>query len=172
MKKQSLVAEESKNINCGKVVMDRVYAEVDDPDQNPVPAENQIKAYNYGKQLVPVAKENEHILKYKGNKDEDDNGKVKDEDIKMEMNGVERQFKMLGFADQATVPRHHFLSGVDVVLPSRGQKNERAFAALVYAMIETHRVLMAKIIDRKNADPKLVVLYPYISKKKPLLYMV
>lgn len=64
------------------------------------------------------------------------------------------------------------MNGVDVVLPSRGEANERAFSALVYAMIETHRVLIAKIIERKNADPKLVVLYPHISKRKPLLYMV
>lgn len=79
---------------------------------------------------------------------------------------------MLGFADQASVPRHHFVSGVDVVLPARGHKNERAFAALIFAMIETHRVLIAKIIERKNAEPKLVTLFPHISKKKPLLYMV
>ena len=78
---------------------------------------------------------------------------------------------MLGFANQSSVPRHHFIAGVDIVLPVKGKKNERAFAALVYAMIETHRVLIAKIIERKNADPKLVTLYPHISKKKPLLYM-
>jgi hypothetical protein len=99
LKKQSLVAQESKDVNSGKVVLDRMYAEVDDPDQNPVPAENQIKGYNYGKQLVPVAKEHEHILKYKGGKEEEEEkSTVKDEDIKMEMNGCERQFKMLGFA--------------------------------------------------------------------------
>jgi hypothetical protein len=85
--------------------------------------------------------------------------------------GVERQFKLLGFTDQSKVPRHHFIAGVDVVLPVRGAKNERAFTALVYAMIESHRVLIAKIIERKNAEPKLVVLYPHISKKKALLYM-
>jgi len=33
---------------------------------NPVPEDKQIKAFNYGKQLVPVSKENEHFLKYKG----------------------------------------------------------------------------------------------------------
>ena len=57
------------------------------------------------------------------------------------------------------------------MLPVRGAKNERAFAALVYAMIESHRVLIARIVERKNVDPKLVVLYPHISKKKALLYM-
>lgn len=43
---------------------------------------------------------------------------------------------------------------------------------MVGAMIEGHKVLIAKIIERKNADPKLVVLYPHIQRKKPILYMV
>jgi hypothetical protein len=64
------------------------------------------------------------------------------------------------------------MAGVDVVLPAKGAKNERAFAAMVFAMIDTHKVILAKIISRKNADPKLVVLYPHISKKQPLLYLV
>ena len=42
---------------------------------------------------------------------------------------------------------------------------------MVNAMLETQKVLLAKIIERKNADPKLVVLYPHVSKKQPLLYM-
>lgn len=70
------------------------------------------------------------------------------------------------------MPRHHFVAGVDIILPVRGSKNERAFAALVAAMLESKKVLIAKIIERKNGDPKLVVLYPHISRKKPLLYMV
>jgi ATP-dependent DNA helicase 2 subunit 2 len=70
------------------------------------------------------------------------------------------------------VPRHHFMAGVDVILPVRGAKNERAFAGMVNAMIEGHKVLIAKIIERKNAEPKMVVLYPHISRKKPMLYMV
>ena len=64
------------------------------------------------------------------------------------------------------------MNGVDVVLPVKGSKNERAFAAIVNSMIETHKVLLAKIIERKNAMPKLVVLYPHISKRQPILYLV
>ena len=63
------------------------------------------------------------------------------------------------------------MAGVDVILPVKGSKNERAFAAMVNAMLETQKVLLAKIIERKNADPKLVVLYPHVSKKQPILYM-
>jgi hypothetical protein len=87
-------------------------------------------------------------------------------EIGMGVNGdVERQFKLLGFAKQDDVPRHHFVAGVDVVLPLKGSKNERAFAALVHEMIETRKVLTAKIIERKNAEAKLVGLYPHIRKR-------
>jgi Ku70/Ku80 beta-barrel domain len=88
------------------------------------------------------------------------------------MGDHERQFKMLGFAKESSVPRHHFVAGVDVVLPVKGSKNEKAFAAVVTEMIASKKVMIAKIIERKNADPKLISLYPHISKKQPLLYMV
>lgn len=119
---------------------------------------------------MPVAKENEHVLKYKGGDTKtDENG----DPLAVELaSDYERQFKLLGFTDQSKVPRHHFVAGVDVILPVKGSKNERAFAALVGAMVEGKKVLIAKIIERKNADPKLVVLYPHISKRKPILYMV
>jgi len=104
--------------------------------------------------------------------DSDDGQAVKAEDIEMGLNGEkEKQFKILGFTDQSKVPRHHFVAGVDVVLPIRGSKNERAFAALIAEMIETNKVLIAKIMERKNADPKLVGLFPHINKKRPLLYL-
>jgi ATP-dependent DNA helicase 2 subunit 2 len=43
---------------------------------------------------------------------------------------------------------------------------------MVNAMIETNKVLLAKIMNTKAADPKLVVLYPHVSHKQPLLYLV
>ena len=95
------------------------------------------------------------------------------DEIKLGLNGdVERQFKLLGFADQNMVPRHHFLSGIDVVLPLAGRRNEKAFAALVLEMISTDKILIAKIIERKNADPKLVGLFPHVTKKQSILYLV
>lgn len=79
---------------------------------------------------------------------------------------------MLGFAKESSVPRHHFVAGVDVILPNKGHKNERAFASVVLEMIASKKVMIAKIIERKNADPKLVSLFPHVNKKQPLLYMV
>ena len=91
----------------------------------------------------------------------------------MGMNGQEdRSFKMLGFADQSSIPRHHYMAGVDVVLPVRGSKNERAFAALVSEMIQTKKFMLAKLKANKAAEPKLMNLMPHISKNQPLLYMV
>jgi hypothetical protein len=78
---------------------------------------------------------------------------------------------MLGFTKESSVPRHHFTSGVDVILPNKGAKNEKAFASLVLEMIASKKVMIAKIIERKNADPKLVSLFPHVNKKQPLLYM-
>lgn len=43
---------------------------------------------------------------------------MRPEDI--EMGDGERSFKMLGFAKESSVPRHHFISGVDVILPNKG----------------------------------------------------
>lgn len=104
---------------------------------------------------------------------EDDDKEVKPEDIAMAASGdIEKQFKMLGFTDQASVPRHHYVAGVDVVLPVRGAKNERAFAAIVNTMIDTSKAMIAKIMARKNADPQLVALLPHINKGRPLLYLV
>lgn len=98
---------------------------------------------------------------------------VRIDEVGMGLNGdVEKQFKMLGFADQSSVPRHHYVAGVDVVLPLRGTTNERAFAALVSQMIETKKCIIAKLMERKNVDPKLVALFPHVSKKQPLLYLV
>lgn len=95
------------------------------------------------------------------------------DEVGMGLNGdVEKQFKMLGFADQSSVPRHHYVAGVDVVLPLRGTKNERAFAALISQMIETKKCIIARLMERKNADPKLVALFPHVNKKQPLLYLV
>ena len=88
------------------------------------------------------------------------------------MGDTERSFKMIGFAKESSVQRHHFVAGVDVILPNKGERNEKAFAALVQEMSTSKRVKIAVIIERKNADPKLVTLYPHINKKQPLLYMV
>ena len=183
LKRFSKKAEANPSADACAVKMQRTYTEVDDPDQKEVPSDQQRKAYFYGKQLVPVSDENVTVLKGKiapkkpvsenEAMEESKDQRVKPEDVAMGIDGdVERQFKMLGFADQSSVPRHQFMSGVDVVLPLRGSKNERAFAALVTQMIDTKKCIIARLLERKNADPKLVSLFPHVNKRQPLLYLV
>ena len=78
---------------------------------------------------------------------------------------------MLGFSAKKKIPRHFYLGGVDIVAPLDSDKNKRAFGALVHAMMEMDRVMIAKFISRKNAAPKLAVLYPHVTKSYECLYM-
>jgi ATP-dependent DNA helicase 2 subunit 2 len=78
---------------------------------------------------------------------------------------------MLGFTDIDKVPRQHYMAGCDIVVPVESSTNRRAFSALINAMIETDKVMIAKWISRKNSAPKLVVLHPYHTPKFECLYM-
>lgn len=49
LKKYSKNIAEDDNVDVGKVVLERTYTEVDDPDQKPIDETQHAKAYNYGK---------------------------------------------------------------------------------------------------------------------------
>eukprot|EP00347_Sterkiella_histriomuscorum_P017840 403347774 len=133
--KHSLVAE-SKNIKVGFAKVQTQMA-IDDLDKITVPSEQDIKAFNYGKQIVRRTLGIEY---------------VDDKDIKLQSSYCEKQFKLLGFTDDQS-SLSSFLSRCLL----RGSFNERAFAVLVYAVIETHRILITRIIERKNYYLKLVL---------------
>ena len=143
LKKYSKAIPESNDAGAGKITAEKTFHEVDDPDQKEVNPDQFSKAYNYGKQLVPVTEENEHQLKGKKQKPADEEVKGP-ESIQVSAED-EREFKLLGFTNASSVPRQHFMAGVDVILPIKGDKNERAFAAMVNAMTETGKVLLAKL---------------------------
>jgi non-homologous end joining protein Ku len=189
LKKYSKNIPENDKEETGKIVQEKIFTEIDDPEQKAIEFNKQAKAFYYGKQLVPVSSENEHVLKHNGNpqrkkKDDPEEGPsaeasdkefkgIKgDEEIAFQQQGATKCFKLLGFTHQDKVPRHNFMAGVDLVLPIKGSKNEKAFAAMVSAMIDTKKVLLAKIMMSARAEPRLVVLYPHVSNKQPLLYMV
>ena len=150
LKKHSLCVDRSDDVNTGEVIRQAgVYCEADDPEKKETDPEDIVKAYFYGKQLVPIEKINEEVLKFND----------------------DRCLKMLGFTDTNKVPRQHYMSGCDVVVPVESARNRRAFSALVTAMIETDKVMIAKWVSRKNAAPKLVVLHPHQEPKFECLYM-
>jgi ATP-dependent DNA helicase 2 subunit 2 len=69
----------------------------------PVEKENIIKGYQYGKQIVPIDSIMEEKMKYK----------------------CERNFSLLGFVEKAAVPRHFFMSSVDMVVPVDSEKSRK-----------------------------------------------
>ena len=150
LKKYSLVAEYTNDYNTCQVVNDRLYYIYDDPQQNPISKEFIAKAYYYGNSLVPVSKTDEIRFKNEENK----------------------CLKTIGFTDNFRVPRHSYISGVDLVIPNPQSINDiKAMKALVEEMIKMNKVLIARYVSRTNNPPKLVVLSPHLSKKGPLFYL-
>ena len=81
--------------------MDRTYYVFDDPDENEVEPEEKIKAFPYGKQLVPIQQIEEDLLKLQPSK----------------------CLKLLGFTSKDKIQRNHYMTGVDMLLPINGTPN-------------------------------------------------
>ena len=89
LKKYSLAADPSDDIKDGEVTREAFYTDANDPEKKKTNAEDVIRAYFYGKQLVPIEKINEEVLKFSDS----------------------RCLKMLGFTETDKVPRQHYMSG-------------------------------------------------------------
>ena len=128
--------------------MDRVYCLVDDAEQTPIAVDQKIKGYQYGKQLVfaffcyiiqvPVSSLDEKLL-------------VREE---------EKCLKLLGFANRAKIPRHHFMGGVDMLIPTQDKANTTAFSSLIRGMHETDKVMLCRFLPRNNGVPHIAILTP------------
>ena len=149
LKKYSLVAEPSKDINEGKVKMDRTYALADDPDLNPIDEDYRVKGYYYGKQFVPIPEHHEDTLKYKQDK----------------------CLKLLGFAPSSQVPHQLYLAGVDIVLGVDECASNKAFSALVRATKAKDSVAICRFVYQNGRSPKLVCLTPVVKDNYDCFYM-
>ena len=122
-----------------KVQMARSLHPVDDPDAEVAPDEA-IKAYRYGKSYVPFTKIDEAALKQE----------------------TERCLTLLGFTKADSVPRHHFLTGADMIVADPTDIHaQRAFSAIVTAMAETDSYAICRYVSHKNAPPVITVLIPH-----------
>lgn len=144
LKKYSKLAEFDSDESKNQVKREKVTFRSDDVQMTPVDHQDQIKGYYYGNKIVPIPEE---VL---------DEMKVEDE----------RCLKLLGFTEAKNVPRHHYMSGVDIIIPSPDDKNILAFNSIVQGMIETGKFGIARHVVRKNSAPKLVVLHPKYSDSK------
>lgn len=150
LSKYSKVSEYSEEPGLNKVETDRVFYIHDDPDKKEVDKELITKAYYYGSSLVPVSKTDEKLFKIE----------------------EERCLKTIGFTDNYRVPRHFYMSGVDIVVPNPASESDcKAFKTIVKEMLSMNKVIIARYIARANAQPRLAVLTPHLSKKGPVLYL-
>ena len=150
LKRFSKVAEYSDEPGTCEVQNERIYYVNDDPDKKAVEKELITKAYYYGSSLVPISKTDEIRLK----------------------NEEPKCLKVIGMTDSYRVPRHFFMSGVDIVVPNpTSEEDIKGTTALVKEMIKMNKVIIARYVYRNNSQPKLVVLTPHMSKKGPMFYL-
>jgi ATP-dependent DNA helicase 2 subunit 2 len=143
LKKFSKLAENPENqLGKGDVKIIRSFYEHDDPQLKTVPDEQVIKAFYYGRQIVPIPK------------DKRDEMKVVDD----------KQIRLLCYTDEKSLPRHFLLAGVDVIIPTPDDKNIVAFNSIVDAMLEAEKVGIVRYIMRNNTPPKLAALFAKKSK--------
>ena len=150
LKKYSKTVEYSDAPRTCEIQTERIYYINDDPEKKAVEKELITKAYYYGSSLVPVSATDEVRLK----------------------NEEPKCLKVIGFTDSYRVPRHYFMSGVDLVIPNPTSNEDiKGTLALVTEMIKMNKVIIARYVYRNNSQPKLVVLTPHMSKKGPIFYL-
>eukprot|EP01079_Euglenida_sp_SAG-EU17-18_P006238 gene6238-1113_t len=134
--------------DTGQIQLQRRYFNPDDQDAE-IPPERIIKAYKYGKSVVPFAAADEAGLKL----------------------ATEKSLTLLSFASRSCIKRHWHIGSCRYFLPVEGNENAaRAVAALVEAMNITNRVAIVRFVPRKNASPELGALLAEYKDKRPLLF--
>mmetsp|Transcript_29073 Transcript_29073/g.81935 ORF Transcript_29073/g.81935 Transcript_29073/m.81935 type:complete len:577 (+) Transcript_29073:334-2064(+) len=123
-----------------EVKMETVYKDPSDHTRE-VPAQERVRAYPYGRQMVPVDATTEGYLKFH----------------------AEKGFRIIGFVPRQEVPRHHFMQDTSVVTPEASSvKAALAMASLVKAMVRLDQVAIARAVWRNNATSVVLgVLSPH-----------
>ena len=141
LKKHSTAVEFSESAEEGRVQMSRAAVLEDDPTGAEVDPEEIVKAYYYGKSVVPVSSVEENLLKFLSKK----------------------CMKLLGYLKYHEVPREYFMGSVEMVLPGPAQQQEVAFAAIVHALYTRDDAILVRYCPRDNQKPRLGVLTPCIK---------
>eukprot|EP01126_Amoeba_proteus_P003565 TRINITY_DN11192_c0_g1_i10.p1 TRINITY_DN11192_c0_g1~~TRINITY_DN11192_c0_g1_i10.p1 ORF type:complete len:623 (+),score=149.93 TRINITY_DN11192_c0_g1_i10:2070-3938(+) len=119
-----------------------------DPDVE-VLKQDVIKGFKYGRTLVPFTKIDVEVLGYH----------------------TDPCLQLIGFTDASSVPRHHYMSKVEQIIPFPGD-NPAAIAcsALIHAMVETDSVGIVRFVKKRKATPLLGVLTPVIKVDAEYFY--
>ncbi|KAL0478129.1 X-ray repair cross-complementing protein [Acrasis kona] len=146
LSKISLNSEATKD---AKIKIDRTYFATEDPDLE-VPLDKRVKAYKYGKNLVPFNEADDKMLSYHATK----------------------CILLLGFTDEKNVPRHYLMSETYAMYAQPDDANAyTALSALVRALAELEKVAIIRLVMRDgNSEPKMGLLYPCIKPDLNFFY--
>lgn len=148
LKKQSAIALRGDEPGQCKIKPQRTYFRVDEPDVE-VPDDKLVKAYRYGKSLIPFNTIDESSLK----------------------SSYDKCLKVLGFTEAAKVPRHHYMATcVCFVAKPEDNSAGAALSAFIHALAEMERVAIVRYVSRSNASPQLGFLAPYMKSDYECLY--
>eukprot|EP00877_Chromochloris_zofingiensis_P011925 jgi/Chrzof1/6987/Cz02g06190.t1 len=116
------------------------YRAPSDPDRE-VPPEERVKAYRYGKQNVPIAREDAELLEY----------------------NPEKGFQLLGFVEATAIPRYYYMKDSFIVLPEMDARAEAAMSALARALHNQKKVAIVRAVLRARSNPFIGVLTPHLA---------
>jgi len=150
LKKHSKAVANSSEPDSGKVSLDRSYHIADDADKVQIDNDARLRAYYYGKQLVPVTKDDEELLKFQ----------------------TEKGLKFLGFCSSKDVPRHYYVGGCDLLIADHtSMEHTKALSALIHALLESDKVIIARYAPRSNSQPRLAALIPHITSRYECMWL-
>ncbi|TPX62530.1 hypothetical protein PhCBS80983_g00274 [Powellomyces hirtus] len=158
---EEVPGEERTGELYGKVDMERAYkvvAGADDTDlglgstdasssdkEEFLPKDELVRAYRYGKTLVPFSDEDEEAMRLK----------------------TVKGISILGFVKRDHVQRHHFMSNVLAVFADPvNPVAERLFPPLMAGLRRLKWVALARYVRTDNSNPKLGFLIPHQSQNE------
>jgi ATP-dependent DNA helicase 2 subunit 2 len=144
----AVVPSLKKVTSKGAVVIERRYFSGSSPGMELLP-EERVKAFHYGRSVIPVSEVDEASLKFTG----------------------ERALQTLGFIPLHQVPLFLLLGGVKVVAAAPGDAaGAHALAAFASSMEQLQRAMLVRFVWRTNSDPALGVCVASVKDSRTVLY--
>jgi ATP-dependent DNA helicase 2 subunit 2 len=138
-----------------KVKMARSYINKFSETPDDLAEDQRVKAYKYGKTFIPFSSIDEKLLEYE----------------------AQPCFKLIAFIEHDKIPRHHYMSTVDIVYPEKGNAGAtKGFTSLVMALKETRKAAILRLVKpprgRYRSDPVIVCATPHIDPgSQPCLFL-
>ena len=142
--KTSNFVRDEKGEMCS-VKRETEYHKVSDPDGAAIEKDARVKAYPYGKDLIPIDEATTSFLSQKEDK----------------------SLCLLGFKERESIPPWLYLGEPYVLVPETKDKNsQKVISSLVQATEDENQVAIVRLVVRAKSDPVLGALLPLKSTEE------